>query len=100
MIKHTSKPFGPYLVKQCALVSCVQVGNQLKRLADVLRKVGQPRDMEKTAEQKPGADANKAAKSPASKQKKRTDVSSKHKDQGQQNPAKPQKKQKVVSAAP
>lgn len=81
-------------------MSCVQVGNQLKRLADVLRKVGQPRDMAKTAEQKQGADAKKAAKSPAGKQKRRKDVSSKHQDQGPQNPTKTKKKQKVVSGAP
>ncbi len=100
VVKHASKPFGLHLVKQCAPVSCVQVGNQLKRLAGVLRKIGQPRDMEETAEQKNGPDASKAAKSLAGEHKKRKDVSSKHQYPGPQIPAKAKKKQKVVSAAP
>ena len=76
-----------------------QVGNQLKRLTDVLSKVGQPKD---GAEQKQGADDDKAAKTPAAKQKKRKDVSSKleHQDLGPQNPTKTKKKQKGVSVAP
>lgn len=76
-----------------------QVGNQLKRLADVLSKVGQAKG---GAEEKQGAVDDKAAKSPAGKQKKRKDVDSKpeHQDLGPQITTKTKKKQKGVSVAP
>ena len=71
-----------------------QVGNQLKRLADILRKVGQPKDAEMTTEQKQGAAAAMAAKSPAGKQTKRKDVKSMQ--QGPQNPKFSKKMQKTA----
>ena len=74
-----------------------QVGNQLKRLADILKKVGQPKDVEMTTERKQGADAAAAAKSPAGKQTKRKDVKSMQ--QGPQNPKGSKRRQRIVPEA-
>ena len=74
-----------------------QVGNQLRRLADVLRKVGKPKNGEMVSEEKLGSGPDMAAKSPASKQKKRKDLNSK--DRGAQNPKGSKKKQRVLTVA-